>query len=59
MEPVTVRKIIQLRDGNFMLMLGRPIIFHTGFGGRIGFAFFASGFGISVFGAEAEALNVR
>lgn len=54
-EPVIERNIIQFRDGSLSRTLGKPIYFHTGFGGRTGLAFFASGFGISAFGAEAEA----
>ena len=44
--------MLQLRDGSFNRIFGKPRYFHAGFGGFIGFAFFASGFGISAFSAE-------
>ena len=54
MPPVMVRKMVQLRDGSRGRKFSpKPKYFQTGLGGLSGFVFFASGFGMSAFGAVA------
>jgi len=42
-DPVIDKNIIQFLDGSRKRILGRPIIFQTGFGGCLGFAALALG----------------
>lgn len=55
--PLNVQKIIQLREGNFLGRFGRPIIFHNGFGGFVGFTGLVTGIAFDFAASDGAVLS--